>query len=91
MDSLTILAVETDDNDLIALEKTGNDEARFDIITRLFADHYGNAPHYMACAGGRVNLIGEHVDYPDVQFGGDDSVHLFSMGGAIQNNYIAWH
>lgn len=29
----------------------------------LFADHYGSAPAYLTRAPGRVNLLGEHVDY----------------------------
>jgi len=66
-----------------------DDEARVALLKRLFARIYGNAPEQMALAGGRVNLIGEHVDYPDVQFKGSPVVHLFSMGGAVQNNYLA--
>jgi galactokinase len=32
---------------------------------RLFADRFGRTPEWMAAAPGRVNLIGEHVDYND--------------------------
>jgi galactokinase len=42
----------------------------------------------MAKAGGRVNLIGEHVDYPDRQFSIEPSAHLYSMGGAVQNHFL---
>ncbi len=30
-----------------------------------FEKHFGKAPAYLACAPGRVNLLGEHVDYND--------------------------
>lgn len=43
---------------------------------------------HLAEAGGRVNLIGEHVDYPDLQFKGAGAAHLFSMGGSVQNSYL---
>ena len=32
-------------------------------VVDLFIDHYGSAPSYLTRAPGRVNLIGEHVDY----------------------------
>jgi len=77
--------------DLQTLASTNN-IARVAVVQKLYAEYYGRAPDEMAVAGGRVNLIGEHVDYPDVQFAGrpagTDVVHLFSMGGAIQNNYL---
>ena len=66
-----------------------DDSARVALLKALFARLFGAAPEVVALAGGRVNLIGEHVDYPDVQFAGEPVVHLFSMGGAIQNNYLA--
>jgi galactokinase len=66
-----------------------DDSARVALLKALFAKLYGAPPEQVALAGGRVNLIGEHVDYPDVQFAGKPVVHLFSMGGAIQNNYLA--
>lgn len=89
--SFSVRAVAVSDADLETLQDAGDDAARFDLVRRLFVGYFGDGhrPAAMACAGGRVNLIGEHVDYPDVQFGGDDPVHLFSMGGAIQNNYVA--
>ena len=65
-----------------------DDGARVALLKTLFKRIYGSAPERVALAGGRVNLIGEHVDYPDVQFAGKPVVHLFSMGGAIQNNYL---
>mmetsp|Transcript_59706 Transcript_59706/g.99051 ORF Transcript_59706/g.99051 Transcript_59706/m.99051 type:complete len:578 (+) Transcript_59706:115-1848(+) len=70
------------------LQATENDGARVALLKSLFKTLYGDEPECISMAGGRVNLIGEHVDYPDVQFAGDPVVHLFSMGGAIQNNYL---
>lgn len=64
-----------------------NDGDRVALLKTLFARLFSTAPQHVALAGGRVNLIGEHVDYPDVQFSGEP-VHLFSMGGAIQNSYL---
>ena len=66
-----------------------DDGARVTLLKDLFNRCYGAAPEHVALAGGRVNLIGEHVDYPDVQFNNDPVVHLYSMGGAIQNSYLA--
>ena len=34
-------------------------------ITELFNEKFGHRPDYMARASGRVNLLGEHVDYND--------------------------
>src|SRR4026209_217007 len=34
-------------------------------ITKLFQNTFGNAPQHVARAPGRVNLLGEHVDYND--------------------------
>ena len=36
-----------------------------DQITTLFQNTFGNAPQHVARAPGRVNLLGEHVDYND--------------------------
>jgi galactokinase len=36
-----------------------------DHITTLFQNTFGNAPQHVARAPGRVNLLGEHVDYND--------------------------
>ena len=36
-----------------------------DDITALFCDRFGQTPKYIARAPGRVNLLGEHVDYND--------------------------
>ena len=74
--------------ELETLASTDDDE-RVALLRTLFARLFGTAPEHVALAGGRVNLIGEHVDYPDVQFSGKPPVHLFSMGGAIQNSYLA--
>jgi galactokinase len=36
-----------------------------EIAIQAFQDHYSQAPRYVARAPGRVNLLGEHVDYND--------------------------
>ena len=36
-----------------------------DHITRIFQETFGNAPGHIVRAPGRVNLLGEHVDYND--------------------------
>ena len=80
--------VSLSDADKATLAAT-DDGARVTLLKDLFNRCYGAAPEHVALAGGRVNLIGEHVDYPDVQFNNDPVVHLYSMGGAIQNSYLA--
>ena len=37
--------------------------AAFDQVVSLFAHSYGSAPAVVSSAPGRVNLIGEHLDY----------------------------
>ena len=76
------------DDERQTLDSTTDDDARVALLKVLFAQLHGTTPTHIAKAGGRVNLIGEHVDYPDVQFSGDPKVHLFSLGGAIQNSYM---
>ncbi len=34
-------------------------------VHQLFIEKFGRAPDFVACAPGRVNLLGEHVDYND--------------------------
>lgn len=36
-----------------------------DLITKAFQEHFGHSPTHIARAPGRVNLLGEHVDYND--------------------------
>lgn len=36
-----------------------------DKVSRLFIEKFGHVPHFIARAPGRVNLLGEHVDYND--------------------------
>nr|XP_034184341.1 N-acetylgalactosamine kinase isoform X2 [Osmia lignaria] len=36
---------------------------KLDILTELFSDHYRRKPSFIVRVPGRVNLIGEHVDY----------------------------
>ncbi len=42
---------------------TGGDTARIEQISRSFHKRFGVRPSFIARAPGRVNLIGEHVDY----------------------------
>lgn len=70
------------------LESTEQGALRREAFLGHFEALFGCKASLAAEAGGRVNLIGEHVDYPDLQFGGEASSHLFSMGGAIQNSYL---
>ena len=79
------LSTSAKDQELLA---STNDDGRIGCMKTLFEQLYGCDAEKVSLAGGRVNLIGEHVDYPDVQFAGKPVVHLYSMGGAIQNNYI---
>ena len=76
--SISVLNVLPDEHDTLA---STDDEARVQVLETLFTRLFGTAPQHVALAGGRVNLIGEHVDYPDVQFAGRPSgtkvVHLY--------------
>jgi galactokinase len=65
-----------------------SDNARKALFLEFFEKLAGSKPDHLAKAGGRVNLIGEHVDYPDIQFEGEQAVHLYSMGGSVQNSYL---
>ncbi|CAI4260717.1 BAP_1a_G0002340.mRNA.1.CDS.1 [Saccharomyces cerevisiae] len=39
--------------------------ARYQNITKKFVEAYGSQPDFIARSPGRVNLIGEHIDYCD--------------------------
>jgi len=39
--------------------------ASFDLLTTIFLEKFSNTPEHIARAPGRVNLLGEHVDYND--------------------------
>ncbi len=39
------------------------DTARYEALRKVFAERYGADPKFFVRAPGRVNLIGEHVDY----------------------------
>ncbi|MBF0197273.1 MAG: galactokinase family protein, partial [Planctomycetes bacterium] len=56
------------DHEISTLESTSNESERVNILTKHFENSFSEKPSWCAKAGGRVNLIGEHVDYPDVQF-----------------------
>lgn len=38
-------------------------ESRYNTIKKRFKEMYGSAPDYYCRAPGRVNIIGEHIDY----------------------------
>ena len=42
--------------------------ARFDELNALFKEKYGSLPEFYVRAPGRVNLIGEHIDYHEYLF-----------------------
>lgn len=71
------------------LAQCNDDESRNKTFLELFKEYFASVPDAFAKAGGRVNLIGEHVDYPGLQFSGDHPSHLMSMGGSIQNSFLA--
>jgi len=71
------------------LSQCDDEGLRHATFVALFKKYCGKTPDAVARAGGRVNLIGEHVDYPDLQFKGEHPSHLTSMGGSIQNSFMA--
>ncbi|KAL2611609.1 hypothetical protein R1flu_023301 [Riccia fluitans] len=44
-------------------EKLSKAQSRYQILKRKFFEYYGHIPELYARAPGRVNLIGEHIDY----------------------------
>ena len=93
---ITVNPIEVEPTGLDILRKAGDDfEAaaiidaqRVDVVKGLFKKLFGKSHTIITKAGGRDNAQGEHVDYPEEQIKSGE-VHLFSMGGAIQNNYLA--
>ena len=69
-------------------EFSASDQAKINQVTQAFKKQLDDDPEIVVIAPARDNDQGEHVDYPDAQFGGRDSAHLYSMGRAIQLNYI---
>lgn len=92
---ISVKALTVEAPDLSLLRSTGNDpqsveeidSKRVAIVKSLFKTVFGKPHAIITKAGGRDNVQGEHVDYPQEQI--DKGVHLFSMGGAIQNNFLA--
>lgn len=80
--------IELSDNFSEVVMSVHNDAQRIDFIKDFFKNHFQNEATVIAKAGGRVNLIGEHVDYPDIQFNYEDAAKLYSLGMAIQNNFV---
>ena len=83
----TLSPLDTDAKNNLA--QCGKDDVRRKTFLESFQRLCGGQPDAMAQAGGRVNLIGEHVDYPDLQFQGSSPSRLMSMGGSIQNSFLA--
>jgi galactokinase len=42
---------------------SSNASERYNNILSTFEKRYGNKPEFIARAPGRVNIIGEHIDY----------------------------
>jgi galactokinase len=63
------------------------------VITELFNEKFGHRPAYIARAPGRVNLLGEHVDYNDgfvLPAATDRATYIaFSQADSDQNNVFA--
>ena len=78
--------VTADSSRILAL--TDKAMTRQSTLIGIFRDVFGRGPLTMAEAPGRDNAQGEHVDYPDEQFASAQT-HLFSMGGALQNSFVA--
>ncbi|XP_031559656.1 N-acetylgalactosamine kinase-like [Actinia tenebrosa] len=49
--------------ELIYHNSTEKQRARYEKLNDLFVEKYGHAPAFYARAPGRVNIIGEHIDY----------------------------
>lgn len=70
------------------LNSTNDDAARVSLTQAIFERLFHVTAQTIAMAPGRDNEQGEHVDYPEEQLR-TGMVHLYSMGGALQNNFIA--
>ena len=81
-------SIAVDPQDRAVLQATGNDAARLAVVSKMFNQLFGYAPQLATKAGGRDNWQGEHVDYPLLQFFYRTVARLFSLGGAIQNNFM---
>ncbi|KAK4696248.1 hypothetical protein P7C71_g1645, partial [Lecanoromycetidae sp. Uapishka_2] len=53
----------TDINDLYPKDAVSSQEQRFERLKERFLDLYKKKPNFIARSPGRVNLIGEHIDY----------------------------
>ena len=49
--------------ELMVMEVVPSLEELVESGKNLFTSHFGHAPSVASCAPGRVNIIGEHVDY----------------------------
>jgi len=77
-------------DDLVSaiLASTENEASRAKVFLQMFFELFGQQPQYAHRAPGRDNWQGEHVDYPPGQFRYNSPGHLYSIGGAIQNNFM---
>ncbi|HMB01812.1 MAG TPA: galactokinase family protein, partial [Spirochaetota bacterium] len=74
-----------------ALTKLQSNDLQERVVTlhKLYNRFFRMSPACIATAPGRVNLIGEHVDYPDCQWQKDPPAHLYSLGFAIDRFFLA--
>jgi len=70
------------------LDSIKDDAARIKLMEEIWGRELGGEASVVTMAPGRDNWQGEHVDYNKRQFK-NGKVHLYSMGGAIPNNFIA--
>jgi len=84
--SVSNVAVSEDEKNI--LTSTKNDAQRIQLVKDMFVRFFGRAWENVTKAHGRDNAQGEHVDYNQKQFE-KGMTHLFSMGGAIQNNFLS--
>ncbi|GEM_PF-6303692 len=82
---LTKINIDLEDSTIL---NTYHNDMRIDVLKKIFINTFSTHTKWMARAGGRLNLIGEHVDYPQSQFVGQNPAHLFSMGCAVEQEFL---
>lgn len=82
-------AINIAEANLAILNAEDNEPARIGILKIKHKEFFGVEPQFGVQAPGRDNEQGEHVDYSLWQFMLKFITNLFSLGHAIQNNYMA--